>query len=197
LVVEVTAADEARLIERLPQGYREIVAFAEAAGLRMAECLLRWSQVDERAGTITVVQKGGRPHTIPISARIADILSTCRGQHPEWVFSYPARRTRKPDRVRGRRYPITEAGLKSEWRRAAKALGLDYRFHDLRHTRATRLLRSSGNLKLVQRLLGHASIETTAKFYAHAQLDDVRAALDAEAPRPEAVPARRAGDSTI
>ncbi|MFL5181568.1 MAG: tyrosine-type recombinase/integrase, partial [Microvirga sp.] len=54
-----------------------------------------------------------------------------------------------------------------------------YRWHDNRHTRATRLLRRSGNLKMVQKLLGHQKIETTAK-YAHVTMDDLRAALDGE-----------------
>ena len=45
---------------------------------------------------------------------------------------------------------------------------------------ATRLLRKTGNLKVVQRLLGHADIDTTARFYAHVTLDDVRAALEGD-----------------
>ena len=53
----------------------------------------------------------------------------------------------------------------------------DFRFHDLRHTFATRLLRQTGNLKLVSRLLGHTQIETTMR-YAHVIDADLRAALD-------------------
>ena len=182
MIVEIGADDEVRIIGCLPAGYRSFVAFAQASGLRRKECLLTWKQVDESTGVISVVQKGGRPHTIPVSSEIATILNECRGHHPEFVFTYIARRTKKPHLIRGERYPITISGLKSEWRRAAEKLGLTYRLHDLRHTRATRLLRASGNLKLAQRLLGHASIETTAKFYAHTMIDDLRAALDAEAP---------------
>lgn len=48
----------------------------------------------------------------------------------------------------------------------------DFRFHDLRHTFATRLLRHTGNLKLVSRLLGHTQVETTMR-YAHVMLDDM------------------------
>jgi integrase len=59
-------------------------------------------------------------------------------------------------------------------------LDLDLRFHDMRHTRATRLLRGSGNLKAVQRLLGHADISTTADFYARVIVDDLRNLLDRE-----------------
>jgi integrase len=52
-----------------------------------------------------------------------------------------------------------------------------FRFHDLRHTSATRLLRKTQNIKLVSKLLGHSSIETTTK-HAHVLMDDMRDALD-------------------
>jgi site-specific recombinase XerD len=52
----------------------------------------------------------------------------------------------------------------------------------MRHTAATRLLSKSGNLKHVQTLLGHTDIKTTARFYAHVTVEDLRRALDAESP---------------
>ena len=53
----------------------------------------------------------------------------------------------------------------------------DYRFHDNRHTAATRFLRATGNLKLCQMFLRHENIATTMK-YAHATNDDLRKALN-------------------
>ena len=53
----------------------------------------------------------------------------------------------------------------------------DFRFHDLRHTFATRLLRKTGNLKLVSRLLGHTTVETTTR-YAHVLDGDLQSAMD-------------------
>ena len=53
----------------------------------------------------------------------------------------------------------------------------DFRFHDVRHTSATRLLRDSGNLKLVQKLLRHEDVATTVK-YAHADDEDLRRAME-------------------
>ena len=53
----------------------------------------------------------------------------------------------------------------------------DFRFHDLRHTAATRLLRATGNLKVTQQYLGHADIGMTAR-YAHATTADVRDAVE-------------------
>jgi integrase len=74
----------------------------------------------------------------------------------------------------GERYPISYWNLQTRWRRAlAKAGVTDFRCHDLRHTAATRTLRATGNLKLVQKQLGHKPFTTTAK-YAHVVQDDLR-----------------------
>jgi integrase len=52
------------------------------------------------------------------------------------------------------------------------------RFHDLRHTAATRSLRAHRDLKNVKRLLGHADIQTTLRYTA-SDTADVRAAMEA------------------
>jgi len=57
---------------------------------------------------------------------------------------------------------------------------VNFRFHDTRHTTATRVLRKS-NLRVVQKLLGHSDVKTTTK-YAHALDEDVLAALEAASP---------------
>ena len=54
---------------------------------------------------------------------------------------------------------------------------VDFRFHDFRHDHATKLLRSTGNLKLVKEALNHADMKTTAR-YAHALDDDLREGLE-------------------
>ncbi len=79
---------------------------------------------------------------------------------------------------------MTAQVLRKPWAAAKKAAEIDgFRFHDLRHTRGTRILRATGNLKAAQRALAHRSIKTTLR-YAHATDDDVRNALDASESRP-------------
>ena len=56
----------------------------------------------------------------------------------------------------------------------------DFRFHDLRHDFATKLLRETGNLKLVQKALNHASIKTTTR-YAHVLDEEVADGMEAVA----------------
>jgi integrase len=126
---------------------------------------------------ISTIGKGGRLVIIPITPTIASILWPLRGHHPERVFTYIAKRTRG-DRVKGRRYPLTVNGAKSMWRRLRDKAGVEgFRFHDIRHDVGTKLLRDTGNLKLVQKALNHADIKTTTR-YAHVLDEEVAKALD-------------------
>jgi integrase len=157
--------------------YRPIMDFANASGLRLNECILRWSEVNWDAKLIVKDGKGDNRITVPITSVIREILWPLRGQHADFVFTYVAVRT-KDKRVKGSRYPITYNGLKTQWKRGRKRSGVkDFRFHDKRHDFATKLLRDTGNLKLVQKALNHAKIETTLK-YAHVMQDEVSAAVE-------------------
>lgn len=182
-VREATADEEAQLLDRLDDGYEAAVRFAILSGCRMAEIVgLTWQRVDFFSRHFTVIGKGDKPRTLPMSNAIFTLLWDEKDHHSTGVFTYRARRTDKRKQLlRGARYPITYNGLKSCWRRLVKAAGVEnYRFHDNRHTAATRILRQS-NLRVVQHLLGHADVATTAK-YAHALTDDIRAAMEATSP---------------
>ena len=177
-VRELKADEETGFIEHLPDGYRDLWRFALASGLRLAECFITWQQIDWQARTITVVQKGNRPHTIPLTAEMVAIIAPQRGRHPVAVFTYLCQRGSKA-RTKGERYPVSYEGMKTAWRRKRVLVGaVDMRWHDNRHTVATRLVRRTGNLKAAQKLLGHADIGTTAKFYAHVDMDDLRHLLE-------------------
>ena len=68
--------------------------------------------------------------------------------------------------------------MKSHWRYLRKCSGVtSFRFHDFRHDLATKLLRETGNLKLVQQALNHANIKTTTR-YAHVLDHEVAEALE-------------------
>ncbi|PZR88395.1 MAG: hypothetical protein DI537_23955 [Stutzerimonas stutzeri] len=175
---ELRADDQDKIIPALGDGYRDAVMFALASGLRLENCILRWDQVDWEGGRLKVIQKGRRPHTVPLSREMRAILSACKGRDETWVFMFPLRRRSKTRRVLGVLYPVTYFGLQIQWRRVAADLGVDLTFHGLRHTAGTRITRTTGNLKLAQKLLGHASLTTTAAFYAHATEDDLRKAMD-------------------
>jgi integrase len=171
--------DEAeRLDQAMRDDYAPLFAFAHTTGLRQRECVtLRWSEVNWRTKQIVKLGKGGKRVTTPITTTVRSILWPLQGHHPEFVFTYVAERSRD-GRAKGERYPLTLSGLKTRWRRTRKAAAVTgFRFHDFRHDFASKVLRSTGNLKLVQKALNHASISTTGR-YAHVLDDEVAAALE-------------------
>ena len=65
--------------------------------------------------------------------------------------------------------PLSARNLQRHFKSVLELAGLpkSFRFHDLRHTCATLLLRQGVNLKFVQELLGHADISLTLNIYSH------------------------------
>jgi integrase len=176
-VRELMTDEGVRIDAAMREDYEPFFRFARASGARLRECILRWSEIDWAACQITKRGKGGRLLVIPITPSIRAILWPLRGQHETWVFTYVAARTRN-GRVRGQRYPLTFNGIKTQWRRLrARANITDFRFHDFRHDLGTKLLRQTGNLKLVQKALNHADIKTTTR-YAHVLSEEVAEALE-------------------
>jgi integrase len=170
--------DEAdRLDAAMRADYAPFFAFARASGLRLRECFLRWSEIDWSARQIVKLGKGGRRVTVPITETIREILWPLRGHHPDFVFTYVAQRTRDR-RVQGARYPLNYYGVQSCWQRVRKLAGVTgFRFHDFRHDVASKLLRATGNLKLVQRALNHRNIRSTLR-YAHVLDSEVAEAME-------------------
>jgi integrase len=170
--------DEAARLEAVARGdYGTFIAFARASGLRLRECLLKWSEVDWSACQIRKMGKGGKLVTVPITSDIRELLWPLQGHHPEMVFTYVCERA-EHGRVHGQRYPITYNGAKVYWQRLIRATGIaGLRFHDLRHDFGTKLLRATGNLKLVQKAMNHATITTTVR-YAHVLDTEVAEAME-------------------
>jgi hypothetical protein len=80
------------------------------------------------------------------------------------------------------RVPVAPDTLGTAFWRARKAAGIpDIRIHNLRHTAATRTMRKTRNLAVVQRQLGHKRVTTTMR-YAHVAEADLRAAINATNP---------------
>jgi integrase len=177
---ELTSEEEERIFKSMREDYEPLLLFALVTGFRLGECVnLTWSDIDFGDLSISVVGKGDKKGVVPITPDVRDFLWDLRGHHPDKVFTYVAQRD-LPQRkiVKGERYPVTREGLKTRWRRAKVGAKLvDYRFHDNRHTAATRFLRATGNAKLAQHFLRHEDVATTMK-YAHASRDDLRSALN-------------------
>ncbi len=163
-------------------------------------CSLEWAKVDLCNAQVTFESKrhrGDPPDFIrwetqalgPLEVASLTELKAAR-HHPKFVFTYVAEGKKGGKGgtghggtfEKGKRYPITLEALTTRWQRdRAKAAMIlpsvaTIRWHDLRHTFASRLLRMTRNPAWVQKALGHASIKTTMQHYAHVLNDDVRAA---------------------
>ena len=180
----------AAAIEDTRVDYRALFEFARASGKRKRECFtLEWAYVKWDAGMIERPGKGKKMVRVPITDTIREIIWPLRGQHPKYVFTFVAERTIDKEirgksyrYIKGERYPMTKDGIRRVWNDVRRRAGLigsaRFRFHDLRHDLATKVLRDSGNLKLTAELLDHSSIATVSKTYAHVSQADKVAALE-------------------
>jgi integrase len=179
-VRELQDEEAAALDKAMRDDYGSFFEFVRASGLRQAECVtLRWTEVNFGTKQIVRLGKGGRRVVFPITDTIREVLFPLQGQHPEYVFTYVAvYGNKRLAIVRGQRYRLTLNGAKSAWQRMrAKAGVKDFRFHDYRHDFGTKLLRDSGNLKLVQKAMNHRDIKSTLR-YAHVLDEDVACAIE-------------------
>jgi len=161
------------------------VLLALACGMRRGEVLgLRWSDIDFAAGSLAVRQtlqeaEGARifkePKTpksrrvIALPAIALDALRHHKAQQAETKLLLGGRYA-DHDLIctQADGSPWWSSGFDRAFRRARKqALINDVRFHDLRHTHATMLLREGVHPKVVSERLGHASIGITLDIYSH------------------------------
>jgi integrase len=189
-VREASPEEETAFFAALAEDYADVVELALLTGFRKRECLLRWSQIDWGNSQIKVHGKGDKWAVIPMTESVRALLWRRQNHHAEFVFTYLG--------DDGERHRITTSGLTSAWRRAVIAAKIDdLRFHDLRHTFASRAGRACGDLAVLQELMRHEDIETTMK-YRHVVKPELRKALEAmeEArtmQRPAAAPLQQVG----
>lgn len=161
--------EEARLIEALPNRLRPLVTVALHTGMRRGELrALRWEDVDLATATIRVRRdKAGEGRWVALNSLAREALEEARRQQEApspYVFSSP----------RGRFLHNFER----DWRPALRAAGIpDFRFHDLRHTFASRLAMAGVDLYTVQRAGGWKT-HVMVQRYAHLSPDHIRAAVE-------------------
>ncbi len=156
-----------------------------SSGLRLGEALgLTISDVHGIPEELRILGKGNKERIVPVGKRARDALSHWMAQRSEW------------DRAQTDRLFITKKGQSVSSRTIqrrldlrAKAAGLDQHVHPhaLRHSAATHLLESSGDLRAIQEFLGHQSL-TTTQIYTHLDFQHLAEVYDTAHPRAKTKP---------
>lgn len=129
-----------------------------ACGLRISEAsALTVSQIDSARGLLNIIGKGNKERRVPLPqpllVRLREVWTTHRHRH--WVF---------PNR--SLTAPLSPQNVRYAFRAGVRAAGLLPTLvpHALRHSYATELLQRGVPLRIVQILLGHASLKTTTVY---------------------------------
>ncbi len=176
---EVLTREEAAALLATPSRYyptgkrdRCIIKLMLNAGLRASEVLnLMWRDVDLHTGKLVVRQgKGNKDRQVWINEEALDLLRIWREEAPACPWCFP---TLGGTRIHGAhlRAMIKRRGIKA-------GIPKDVHPHMCRPTYATELYRSSKDIRLVQKALGHASLSTTM-IYTHIVDDDMEEAMRA------------------
>ncbi len=159
---------------------KAIMELFYSSGLRLSELSgLCWSQLDLGSGMVTVTGKGNRSRMVPVGRIAVKALTEWRKARVEFAsFEEPH------VFVSQRGNPIAVRTIQQRIRYWAKRQGMPQNIypHLLRHSFASHMLESSGDLRAVQELLGHADISTT-QIYTHLDFQHLAKVYDQAHPR--------------
>ena len=139
---------------------KPMVLVAMNTGLRRGELFnLCWKQVDIQGGNLTVsglTAKSGKTRQVPLSKETVEVFMSWKEQrNPAMKLVFPSRTGA----------PLTD--IKTAWGSLLKRAKINqFRFHDLRHHYASRLVMGGIDLNTVRELLGHGDMKMTL-LYAH------------------------------
>ena len=165
---------------RIGKRDRAILETLYGTGIRLGEAVRAdVSDLDLREGVLLVRSgKGKKDRVVPIPGRAAAALDTyLTDARPELVKRVDAALFLSRDGNR-----LSMVGLRAMVQRHGQAIGVAVSPHALRHTCATHLLRGGADIRHVQELLGHRSLQTTA-LYTRVAIEDLRQVLARAHPR--------------
>jgi integrase/recombinase XerC len=177
----------AQLLDAKPEGAEQVrdKAMFElfySSGLRLAELVgidLDEGRLALREAQVTVTGKGSKTRTVPVGAKACAAIAAWLEARPQLA---PQQEPALFVGVRGQRINPGVVGQRlAAWAQRA-GLPVHVHPHMLRHSFATHVLQSSGDLRAVQEMLGHASISTT-QVYTHLDFQHLAKAYDDAHPR--------------
>ena len=155
---------------------RAILELFYSSGLRLSELAeLKLTQLDLTSSEVTVTGKGNKTRIVPVGKRAEQTLTQWLALRPTGTdYVFPGR---------GGAH-LGQRAIELRLKLWAVCAGLEVNVHPhvLRHSFASHLLQSSGDLRAVQEMLGHASISTT-QIYTRLDFQHLAIAYDAAHPR--------------
>lgn len=159
---------------------RALLELCYSSGLRVSELAdARWQRLDATEGLIRVIGKGDKERIVPVGrhalaalARWRDCARDLPQPDRDWIFTT----------LQGK--PLGVRAIQKRIAQRARSQGLDCHVHphQLRHSFASHILESSGDLRAVQELLGHANLSTT-QIYTHLDFQHLAEVYDRTHPR--------------
>lgn len=177
----LTHGEEDRLVREAAPHLKPLIRFAVDTGGRRSELLkLDWRYVDLANSRVTFIQtKNGEDRTVRLCKRACQTMRDLGPKDTGPVFTYKGKAIK---------------GYKTAFDKARENAGIeDFRFHDLRHTFASRLVQGGVPLYNVMHLTGHKSLEMVQR-YAHLAPEYQEAAIAVLDQRPTTAP-NESGDS--
>jgi integrase/recombinase XerC len=161
-----------------------------SSGLRLSElAALTWNQLDLPSGLVTVTGKGNRERMVPVGRMALEALLAWRKARAGIAaLEEPAVFVSRLGK------PISPRTIQARIRYWATRQGLPRSVHPhlLRHSFASHMLESSGDLRAVQEMLGHADISTT-QVYTHLDFQHLSKVYDEAHPRARRKSGERGG----
>ena len=163
LPVVLSVEEVAQLLEAARPGREQmLLATAYACGLRISELLnLQVTDIDSARMVVIVRQgKGAKDRQVPLSARLLGELRTWWSMHRRQPWLFPGSTERRWDG------PMNSACVQRMCQKVVARAKLKKKatMHTLRHSYATHLLEAGVDVVTLQKLLGHTSLTTTARY---------------------------------
>ncbi len=156
---------------------RMAIVLLMETGLRVSEAAsIENEKIDLEARTVSVIGKGNKPRTVPLSESVAANLARyMKGHVSESPYLFPG----EGAKIKHWQIHNAEKTLK---RACGRAGVKPFTPHSLRHLFATIALKNGAKLEVVSRILGHASVGITGDVYRHTDMAEMREEVDRHGP---------------
>lgn len=184
--VQYIVDENSKRTDKLALRDQALIELMYASGLRVSEIInLRIQDINFEKRVMTIKGKGNKTRLVPFtknsSITLNNYLELCR---PLIISSHGISEDEGYVFINNKGLKLTERGIQYIVNRIEKKTGIMIKLHPhmLRHSYATNLLAKGADLRMIQELMGHSSISTTA-IYTHVNIEEMKKAYNNAFPR--------------